>query len=58
MGAHTNYYEEQLNKIDFKGEYPATVKFSSEKDSAKWLSINKESAEAIINKLKKEFNIK
>ena len=47
------YYKDELNKVDFNGEYPATVKFSSENGNTKHLNVNKESAKIIINKLKK-----
>jgi phage antirepressor YoqD-like protein len=51
------YYKEQLNKINFHSLYSPKVKFVDEDGSTNFLQLNKESAKAIINKLKKEFNL-
>jgi adenine specific DNA methylase Mod len=53
-----NYYESEVNKINFHLEYPAQIKLSDNNGNTKWLSLNEESAKIIIDKLKKEFNIK
>jgi hypothetical protein len=53
-----NYYESEVNLINFHLEYPAQLKITDDKISTKWLSLNRESAKVIIDKLKKEFNIK
>jgi len=53
----TDYYTSQLNKINFHCLYSPTVKFTDEAGSTNFLQLNKESAQAIIKKLKKEFNL-
>ena len=52
------YYQDQLNKINFHSLYCPTVQFKDEEGATKWLDVNQDSARAIIKKLKKEFNIK
>jgi hypothetical protein len=54
------YYESELNKINFHTTYCPIIKIQGgeENQNTKWLDLNKDSAEVIIDKLKKEFNIK
>ena len=52
-----NYYQSEVNKINFHLEYPAKVLFVDENNKTKFLSLNKESAKVIIDKLKTEFEI-
>lgn len=54
----SNYYEYQINRINFKGEYPAKVKLFGGGDESHYLNLNSESAQILINKLKSEFNLK
>jgi len=51
------YYNDEVNKIDYRGEYPPTFKIRDEHNETKWLSLNEISAKVLIEKLKKEFNI-
>lgn len=46
-----NYYERELEQIDFKGEHPAKILVGSEGKTTRALDINKESAVALIHKL-------
>jgi len=50
-----NYYERELDKIDFTGEHSASVLFGSEGKTTKALAVNAESAAAIIAKLVQVF---
>ena len=50
------YYEGQLNDIDFQSHYPPRIKIQGE-NSTKWMDLNPISAEEIIKKLIKEFNL-
>lgn len=50
-----NYYEEQLNKIDFKSDYAPKFKVTDAKgNETKWMDLNAESIEAILQWLNKE----
>lgn len=49
-----DYYTEQLEKINPHVEFPPTFKFIGE-ESTKWLSLNQESARALINWLENHF---
>jgi hypothetical protein len=55
----SKYYNYQLNKINYHSTYCPIIKIQGgeENQNTKWMDLNKESAMAIINKLKKEFNI-
>ena len=55
MYKEQNYYERELDKVDFTGEYSAHVLFGSSGVSTKALAVNAESAAAIIAKLVKLF---
>jgi hypothetical protein len=46
-----NYYERELDKIDFNGEHPAKILIGSEGKTTRALDINKESAVALIHRL-------
>lgn len=46
-----NYYERELDQIDFNGEHPAKILIGSEGKTTRTLDINKESAVALIHKL-------
>lgn len=46
-----NYYERELDLIDFTGEHSAHVIFGSEGKVTKALAVNRESAAAIVSKL-------
>jgi len=46
-----NYYERELDKIDFRGTHPAKMLIGSEGKTTKSLDINKESADALVKKL-------
>lgn len=52
-----DYYTTELEKINFKEDYPASVRFVSGKWATKNLNVNKESAKVIIERLKKEFDL-
>jgi hypothetical protein len=52
-----DYYKSQLNNVDYHTEYPPTFKIRGKNGETKWLDLNKESAEALISKLKMEFKI-
>lgn len=55
----SEYYKDQIDKIDFQNEFKALVKFRDvHRNSTKWLNVTKESAKIIVEKLIKEFNIK
>ena len=46
-----NYYERELDRIDFTGEYPAKMLIGSEGRTTKTLDVNRESAAALVSKL-------
>lgn len=47
-----NYYEQQLEKLDFTADNAgAACQFLANGNSTKWLSLNEESARAIVAKL-------
>ena len=46
-----NYYERELEQINFNGEHPAKILIGSEGKTTRTLDINKESAVALIHKL-------
>ena len=46
-----NYYERELDLIDFTGEHPAKMLIGSEGKSTRTLDINRESAAALVAKL-------
>ena len=50
-----NYYEKELDLIDFRGEHSAHVLFGSDGAITKAMAVNHESARAIINKLVEVF---
>ena len=50
-----NYYENQLDLIDFRGVHSAHVLFGSDGATTKAMAVNHESARAIINKLVEVF---
>ena len=50
-----NYYQLELNKVNTKSEYPPTIKINSITGNTKNLTLNKESAEILINWLQINF---
>lgn len=46
-----NYYEREIDQIDFTGEHPAKMLIGSEGKTTKTLDINRESAAALVAKL-------
>lgn len=48
-----HYYNGQLDNVDFHGEFAATIKISG----TKWMDLNEISAEEIVKRLIKEFNL-
>jgi hypothetical protein len=48
-----HYYNGQLDNVIFHGEFPATIKISG----TKWMDLNPISAEEIVKRLIKEFNL-
>ena len=46
-----NYYERELDEVDFTGAHPAKMLIGSEGKTTKTLDINKESAAALVKKL-------
>lgn len=50
-----NYYEKELDLIDFRGVHSAHVLFGSNGATTKSMAVNHESARAIINKLVEVF---
>jgi len=52
-----SYYKSQLSKVNFQSEFPARVQFMDERGKTKVLNVNKESAQSIIDKLKKDFDL-
>ena len=46
-----NYYERELDLIDFTGKHPAKMLIGSEGKTTKALDINRESAAALVSKL-------
>ena len=55
-----DYYERQIESIDFHSEYPIRIKIEggTMDQRTKWMDINEISAEIIVKKLIKEFGIK
>jgi hypothetical protein len=53
----SNYYNNQLEKIDFHTEYRPTIKIKGMNAETKWMDINPQFAEVLVRKLIKEFNI-
>lgn len=52
------YYEDQLSLIkNPKMGFPAKVKIEHETGSTKWLSLNNESAQVLVNWLNENFEI-
>lgn len=56
--AEFNYYQQELNKVDCKGDYPAQIKIKSVSGETKWLSLNNESATEIVKFLTENYLIK
>ena len=54
----SEYYQNEINKINFHCLYYPTMQIRDENNNTKWININQESAKVIIKKLKKEFNLK
>ena len=50
-----NYYSGQLERVDPKGEYPATFQVKSEKGDTKWMNLNRESAQTLVDWLYENF---
>jgi hypothetical protein len=48
-----HYYNGQLNSVDFHSEYHPTIKITG----TKWMDLNSVSAEEIVKRLIKEFNL-
>jgi len=53
-----HYYQSQVESIDFHSEYPARIKIEGESTKTKWMDMNEVSAQIIVEKLIKEFNLK
>jgi hypothetical protein len=49
-----HYYNGQLDQVDFHREYHPIIKISG----TKWMDLNEVSAEEIVKRLIKEFNLK
>lgn len=54
---NTNYYQDELSKVETKSIYPANLKIRSISGETKWLNLNDESANELIKWLKDNFNI-
>lgn len=52
-----NYYKNELNKIDFEGDYAPTFKIKSggTDSETKWMDLNRESAQILSDWLKANF---
>ena len=50
-----NYYKRQLDKLSLKPGETLAIKIRDEKDETKWLDLNNESAQAIIDFLSNNF---
>jgi glycerol-3-phosphate dehydrogenase len=48
-----HYYNGQLDNVNFHSEYAPTIKITG----TKWMDLNKVSAEEIVKRLIKEFNL-
>jgi len=57
MESTNNYYTDQLNKIDLTTGFPATVKITNCDTNTKFLSLNDESATALVKWLKENYNV-
>lgn len=55
----SNYYADQLKKIEPAkiGTFPARVKVEHETGDTKWLSLNDDSAKALITFLQENYNV-
>jgi len=53
---HSCYYDE-LETISFHGKHKPMVQFSNGDTSTTWMNVNAESAEVIVLRLIKEFNV-
>ena len=49
------YYEDQLNQVNTKTPYATNLKITSGDGETKWLSLNPESAKAIVEWLTKNY---
>lgn len=52
-----NYYNNELNKIDYHTEYRPTIKIRGTNSETKWMDLNVQSADVLVKKLIKEFNL-
>lgn len=57
METKNNYYAEQLKKVDLTTGFPANVKITNCDTSTKTLSLNDESATALVKWLKENYNV-
>jgi len=53
----SNYYNDQFDRINFHTEYRPIIKIKGIDTETKWMDINAQSAEILVKKLIKEFNI-
>ena len=52
-----NYYEGELNKIDFQSEYKPVIKIKGTDTETKWMDLNEQSARVLVMKLIEEFKL-
>jgi hypothetical protein len=53
----SNYYNDQLDRVDFHTEYRPIIKIKGTDTETKWMDLNPQSAEILVKKLIKEFNL-
>lgn len=54
-----NYYKDQLSILDPKNEnFPTRIKLTGINNQTKWMSLNDESANELVQWLKENYNIK
>ena len=52
-----NYYQGEVNKINFHDEFPTRIKIEGDKEKTKWMDLNEQSARVIVEKLIEQFNL-
>ena len=50
-----SYYTDQLNRVNTKQEYPPTFKINSVEGETKWMNLNQESAQELIDWLMENY---
>ena len=53
-----SYYTAQLGHVNTGGEYPPKIKITSDNGNTHWLDLNAESAQALAEWLKTNYNTK